>query len=267
MARAWASPRWGGIDTLVFNVGGRHFEVLRQTIEAYPSTLLACLVGDIGTDLSAPIFVDANPDRFPQILDWYRYGEMFVPEGLSVKALLRDARFFLLPDVVTINHTAYPIGMSGAAHPTRSYDAVMKDIAATWEGFDEYIERVMTEADQVVARAVEESRAVQHDSRRCCEDDLATAAQHVVHLAGFTPQSIQVGGRWVHRMEHTWNDERNVCNKSRLQLLVHELSKRGLLCRVEADQDGGLHLRLIWRRPESHGTFVDLSQAEPHGVQ
>merc|ERR1719264_2475799 len=84
--------------TVVFNVGGRHFEVLRQTIEARPATLLASLLEDIGTDSGRPIFVDANSDRFAHILEWYRHGEMHVAADCPVAGIICDARFFLLPD-------------------------------------------------------------------------------------------------------------------------------------------------------------------------
>jgi len=82
--------------TVVFDVGGRLFRVLRQTIQTRPSALLASLVDDLGTDSSRPMFIDANPDRFSYILDWYRYGEMFIPNDSTIEAVLRDARFFFV---------------------------------------------------------------------------------------------------------------------------------------------------------------------------
>ncbi|CAE8641873.1 unnamed protein product, partial [Polarella glacialis] len=88
---------------VVFNVGGRHFEILTHVIQRRPSTLLANLLDDIGTDSSQPIFVDASPDRFQHIVDWYRYGEMSLPSTCCKHALLRDARYFMLPDEVKMN--------------------------------------------------------------------------------------------------------------------------------------------------------------------
>jgi len=95
--------------TVIFDVGGQHFKVLRQTVAARPDTLLATLIDDIGTDCGEPIFVDANPDRFGHILDWYRYGEMYAQEFV-IGALLRDAKFFLLPDIMRINGIAHFCG-------------------------------------------------------------------------------------------------------------------------------------------------------------
>lgn len=238
---AW-KPHLGidSADSVVFNVGGRHFEVLRPTIDSYPDTLLACLVSDIGTDTAAPIFVDANPDRFTHILDWHRYREMFVPEGPAIQAVLRDARFFLLPDCVTINGIPRSIGTANDT-PVRSFEAVMNDVASAWSGFHEYLERIIAKADRTIARAVQLSKVTQHDGVNCHKEDLGTATFHSVRL---TEVSHVSNHRQEHRTEHIWNDEKHVCNKIRLQLLMHELAKRGFVCRVEADRDGGLALSM-----------------------
>ncbi|CAE8693652.1 unnamed protein product [Polarella glacialis] len=82
-------------DTVVFNVGGRHFEILALVIQRRPSTLLANLLDDIGTDSSQHIFVDANPDRFQYIVDWYRYGSaqhLLQTCAASRRALLHASR-------------------------------------------------------------------------------------------------------------------------------------------------------------------------------
>lgn len=237
-----------GFDTVIFNVGGRMFEVLRQTIDNYPSTLLPCLAGDIGTDLSSPVFVDANPDRFAHILDWYRYGQMFMPDGPEVQAMLRDARFYLLPDVITINGVSFHVGKDV---PLRSYDAVMKDVATSWPGFQEYLDRIVTEADQTVARAVQHSKFTQHDDGNCNKEDLTSVVFHSVPLTISMPHIGQFADASFPRREHFWNDETNICNKYRLQALIHELTKRGFVCSVQADQDGGLSLSVGLRRPSN----------------
>jgi len=91
----------GGAVT--FDVRGQLFKVLPEFIKAQPNTFLAQLLSDIGTNCNVPIFVDANPKRFHHILDWYRYGQMFLPKGASINALLHDAMYFALPDVVEVN--------------------------------------------------------------------------------------------------------------------------------------------------------------------
>eukprot|EP00927_Polykrikos_kofoidii_P040274 TRINITY_DN34463_c0_g1_i1.p1 TRINITY_DN34463_c0_g1~~TRINITY_DN34463_c0_g1_i1.p1 ORF type:complete len:286 (-),score=42.82 TRINITY_DN34463_c0_g1_i1:72-929(-) len=89
--------------TVTFDVRGRHVKVLPELIQTHSNTLLAQLLDDIGTDYSEPIFVDANPDRFSHILDWYRYGCMFLHSGDSIDALLHDAAFFMLPEQVIVD--------------------------------------------------------------------------------------------------------------------------------------------------------------------
>ena len=118
-------------DSIIFNVGGRRFEVLRETIERRKGTHLARLIK--GADDSRPVFVDANPDRFECILDWYRYGEIFVDKGRSVAAVLRDADYFLLPDTVKIN---------GETHKVRD-QAAGEDEAS---GGNEYVHPAAREA-------------------------------------------------------------------------------------------------------------------------
>jgi len=115
------SPSWTGSNdtkkrgTVVFDVSGWTFKVLRQTIESRPNTLLASLLGSVGanSDCDDPIFVDANPERFVHILDWYRYNEMYVQE-FAVGGVLRDAKFFSLPDTVQINGISHAIKSSRA---------------------------------------------------------------------------------------------------------------------------------------------------------
>ena len=81
--------------TVVFNVGGQHFEVMQQMISAQPSILLAHLLGDCGTHCAQSIFVEASLHCFQYFLEWYCCGGMFVPaEDWLLSAVLRDARFF-----------------------------------------------------------------------------------------------------------------------------------------------------------------------------
>merc|ERR1719150_3021292 len=129
-------------DVVVFNVRGRHFEVLPQLIRSHGGTLLASLLDDIGTDGSHPVFVDANPERFAYILDWYRYGEMFVPSSCPVEAVLRDARFLLLPDLIRINGEMHSVS---ASHVRDVHEDLRKAVVAKWPTFESYVQRLVSE--------------------------------------------------------------------------------------------------------------------------
>mmetsp|Transcript_20002 Transcript_20002/g.46557 ORF Transcript_20002/g.46557 Transcript_20002/m.46557 type:complete len:242 (-) Transcript_20002:158-883(-) len=104
-----------GGDTVVVNVGGEKFQVLRQTIAGKPETLLCTLLDDpahkakqkTSANHAAPqaeeIFVEADPKRFRYILDWYRYGSICVPNNMSVQEMRRECAFFQLPDNLKIS--------------------------------------------------------------------------------------------------------------------------------------------------------------------
>eukprot|EP00928_Gymnodinium_smaydae_P068349 TRINITY_DN5145_c0_g1_i1.p1 TRINITY_DN5145_c0_g1~~TRINITY_DN5145_c0_g1_i1.p1 ORF type:complete len:298 (+),score=42.14 TRINITY_DN5145_c0_g1_i1:59-895(+) len=213
--------------TVVFNVSGRHFEVLRQTIEARPSTLLAALLEDVGTDSKRPIFVDACPDRFGHILDWYRFGEMYVPEQqCPIQGLLREARFYLLPDIVRIN------GMSYSLRPratNNAFDAAEAAIVDNWPGFEKYVEQVLSETQKELKALGERSKIVDNAaahqillSRRHQQIPQDHCDMDKLPKKSFLLASVDRSG---YRSE--WCDSENICNKWRLQVMLAELKKRG----------------------------------------
>jgi len=218
--------------TVVFNVGGQRFEVLRQTIERHEDTLLACLVADLDTDASEPIFVDANPERFQHILDWYRYGEVFLASGCNSHAVLRDARFFLLPDEIVVNGVAHLVGTAAQAPPVAGFDVAMKGIADTWKTFESYVDQVVAQANKTWASTADDSNTVEDAYR-----DYPKAFSDIKCLTHEV--SLFSAGRWV--------DEQNVCNRHRLQLLVHELTRRGFECSLVNLSVGGIVLRMSTR--------------------
>mmetsp|Transcript_37765 Transcript_37765/g.87725 ORF Transcript_37765/g.87725 Transcript_37765/m.87725 type:complete len:278 (+) Transcript_37765:79-912(+) len=209
------------VDTVTFNVGGRHHEVLRLTIEAHPGTLLANLLDDIGSDSALPLFVDANPDRFAYILDWYRFGEMHLPTGYPTKAILNDARFYLLPDTIKINGSSHmfphPLGDLHHAAVESVTDAVVASVTRDWPTFEEYVTQliaaVQSEAEAAGARAKEvESLTIHQGEVESLRDQLIFCKEICLMDAG------------------DWFDEANVCSMLRLKVLVAELKKRGLHC-------------------------------------
>jgi len=196
------------------NVRGQRFEVLPELILGKPETLLAQLLCDIGTDASKPIFVDANARRFEHILDWYRYGRMFVEEGPRLEAVLHDAMFFLLPDTVVINGRARTTGSAHVGEMTadtakgisKSYvDGVVGD----WPDFDalfaDVVHGVRGKVTELVRRSSVKSPCSVSDEisvvpvdlasldaalqNRCCEQVISVHRQrafvHKLREAGF----------------------------------------------------------------------------------
>mmetsp|Transcript_8786 Transcript_8786/g.19497 ORF Transcript_8786/g.19497 Transcript_8786/m.19497 type:complete len:246 (-) Transcript_8786:16-753(-) len=91
-------------DTVVFNVGGQKFEVLERTIRAKgPETLLCTLLDDPARhENNAPIYVEADSERFRYILDWYRYGSIKIPNSMGMEEMKRECAFFQLPEHVDV---------------------------------------------------------------------------------------------------------------------------------------------------------------------
>mmetsp|Transcript_67983 Transcript_67983/g.196995 ORF Transcript_67983/g.196995 Transcript_67983/m.196995 type:complete len:314 (+) Transcript_67983:88-1029(+) len=86
-----SSAKEGGpkAETVRFNVGGRVFEVLREpTLSLHPECVLNMLDEISGGE---PIFVEADPDLFPYILQYLRSRRVRIPITVSTKAVLAEA--------------------------------------------------------------------------------------------------------------------------------------------------------------------------------
>lgn len=283
--------------TAVFNVGGRHFEVLRQTVEARPTTLLALLLEEVGTAGDRPIFVDANPDRFSHILDWYRYGEMYMVEGCPVRGVLRDARFFLLPDAKII--------INGTAHDLHSEAPALSEAEATQEAGAQSVKTPESKASDgtpyetrlAVANAAYEAGAaavkrhwpVFEECMGCVLAEVQVGLDNVGKEAARGQKPLSGDGTWtpgeMHADAHlvasiglydgsdgTWWEEQGVCSMTRCRVLQNELIKRGFLCEISdrspdvLDDDSGgpyLFLNVWWRSTATSGGNHRRSPATP----
>lgn len=231
--------------TVVFNVGGRHFEVLRQTIEARPSTLLASLLEDIGTDRAAPIFVDANPERFACILDWYRFGEMHMPTACAVGGLLCDARYFLLPDSVRINGTWHTVAFDEDSREAAasSFFAAMSNVTDHWPTFEAYVSTLVQQVREDWKSVGKQAKLVCNDLSNCSvealRDDGCLKSKIALSQLPASQEDI-----WRHGYRHVWLDQNNVCNRDRLRSLIAELARRGFECEVVGRAEGTSPLEL-----------------------
>mmetsp|Transcript_26180 Transcript_26180/g.61070 ORF Transcript_26180/g.61070 Transcript_26180/m.61070 type:complete len:263 (-) Transcript_26180:44-832(-) len=117
-------------DTVVFNVGGEHFEVLQQMIRSKPDTLLCTMLDDLGRDKTKPIFVNGNAQRFRHILDWYRYGSICLPSSMGIEEMRRECAFFQLPDDVRMKR-ALSRGFESLFETRDSLHELMQKAAAT----------------------------------------------------------------------------------------------------------------------------------------
>ena len=135
------------------------------------------------------------------------------PKDASVKALLRDARFFLLPDTITINNETHQVGPVAVLQ--HSHEALMRGIAAAWDGFDQCLEGILAECCKAYDKAVEASKTA------TSTNDYGQEPVHVIPLGTET--------RW------------GVFNRHRLEVLTRELSKYGFKCQAWTRQNNSTY--------------------------
>jgi len=183
------------------------------------------MLDDISVDDTRPIFVDANADRFAYILDWYRFGEMYVPSDCAIGGLLCDARFFLLPDLVRINGTSYALRPGWAE---QACDAAISSVIDQWPTFETYVTGLIAEVRKGFESIGEQAKSLKDEEvADCLKEGLGMDA---LPKARFVLSKAD-GGR------HVWLDHKNVCNKERLRILLAELAKRGFECELAENCD------------------------------
>lgn len=92
-------------DIITLNVGGKLFTTTRMTLLSESESVIGRMF-----DLSSPIppaklingayFIDANPEVFEVILDFLRYKTVIIPSKIPVEAVLVQARYFGLDDLI-----------------------------------------------------------------------------------------------------------------------------------------------------------------------
>ena len=62
-------------NNIKFNVGGKHFEVSRDLMEAHSETMLGKLISETWQqDPEDTVFIDRDGDIFAHVLNYLRYG-------------------------------------------------------------------------------------------------------------------------------------------------------------------------------------------------
>ena len=114
---------------VIFNVGGRRFEISFAILQKYPDSQLHRLANGLGPlSLSSisnsfsgrEVFLDHNPDAFQCVLDYMRYGgRVLVPRSVCRDVVVLQMKQFGLP----VDHIEEPSPNSGNDLP--SYDELM----------------------------------------------------------------------------------------------------------------------------------------------
>jgi hypothetical protein len=83
------------VDTVKFNVGGRHFEVSRNLIEQNPDTMLAKMISETwDNEPDKPMFIDRDGDLFAQVLNYLRYGSIELPVSIPTAMFHRELDYY-----------------------------------------------------------------------------------------------------------------------------------------------------------------------------
>eukprot|EP00928_Gymnodinium_smaydae_P013788 TRINITY_DN15000_c0_g5_i1.p1 TRINITY_DN15000_c0_g5~~TRINITY_DN15000_c0_g5_i1.p1 ORF type:complete len:289 (+),score=43.76 TRINITY_DN15000_c0_g5_i1:61-867(+) len=83
-------------NTVKFNVGGKHFEVLYEpTLTLHRDSLLHQLAENAAD--GEEIFVEADSDLFQYMLNYHRHRKIYIPFTVSKDAVLREAQILGLP--------------------------------------------------------------------------------------------------------------------------------------------------------------------------
>ena len=83
------------VDTVKFNVGGKHFEVSRALIDARPESMLAKMISETWEqDPESPMFIDRDGDLFALVLNYLRYGSIELPVTVPQAMFQRELDYY-----------------------------------------------------------------------------------------------------------------------------------------------------------------------------
>lgn len=212
-----SSEATGGDSQVIVNVAGRQFRISAGLLRAHSCGLLAKRLEKLegsssakGSSASASstktIFVDGSPDRFPLILDWYRYGEVFVPSSTPVASVLQDARWFGLPEEIIVNGVSRATA-SAVSSARRLQGDMVATVIAGWPDFATYFKVILDTAQKHFK-------------------ELALAASQIKEgeeTYDFTPCVVPLC------TEKGWSDTTNVCSGARARVLALRLEEHGYL--------------------------------------
>uniref|UniRef100_A0A7N9AU79 BTB/POZ domain-containing protein KCTD9 n=1 Tax=Mastacembelus armatus TaxID=205130 RepID=A0A7N9AU79_9TELE len=87
-------------DWLTLNIGGRLFTTTRSTlVSKEPDSMLAHMFREKDVwgnkqDEHGAYLIDRSPEYFEPILNYLRHGQLIINEGINIRGVLEEARFF-----------------------------------------------------------------------------------------------------------------------------------------------------------------------------
>ena len=112
--------------TVVFNIGGTHYEVSKSLLSQHPDTMLARLASDEWQEGKVdyqPMFVERDAERFKFVLDFMRDGQVSIPATSSItkQSLLKEFEYYGVAGA--------PTDLAAAVHVEFSTREACKEVA------------------------------------------------------------------------------------------------------------------------------------------
>uniref|UniRef100_A0A669BCV8 BTB/POZ domain-containing protein KCTD9 n=1 Tax=Oreochromis niloticus TaxID=8128 RepID=A0A669BCV8_ORENI len=99
-AKVTSDPLAAHTDWLTLNIGGRLFTTTRSTlVSKEPESMLAHMFREKDVwgnkqDEHGAYLIDRSPEYFEPILNYLRHGQLIINEGINIRGVLEEARFF-----------------------------------------------------------------------------------------------------------------------------------------------------------------------------
>ncbi|KAI9521686.1 BTB/POZ domain-containing protein kctd9 [Dissostichus eleginoides] len=99
-AKVTADQHGAHTDWLTLNIGGRPFTTTRSTlVSKEPESMLAHMFREKDVwgnkqDEHGAYLIDRSPEYFEPILNYLRHGQLIINEGINIRGVLEEARFF-----------------------------------------------------------------------------------------------------------------------------------------------------------------------------
>jgi hypothetical protein len=99
------------VETIQFNVGGKHFEVSRALIDGHPDTMLAKMISETWENENnngKPLFIDRDGVIFRHVLNYLRYGSIDLPPTIPKTMFQRELDYYgITAQESTVKHTSF----------------------------------------------------------------------------------------------------------------------------------------------------------------
>lgn len=149
-------------DRVRFNVGGKEITTTRNLINQQPDSMLSTIISDTWNKSNSndsddkPIFIDRSGDIFHYVLEYLRYGSIFLPTSIPTEMFTRELEYYLLKyDVSTITD-----GEHRFAAQKKEHDALKKKYAdlqgRLWTAKQELVKN-MEEAEDILKETEEDT--------------------------------------------------------------------------------------------------------------